>query len=62
MESMKRLSIRNIRRWMFDFNYLALHVEGMELDNTDGRRYLYELEDQDVEVEYRLEGNVIVIN
>ena len=59
---MKRLSIRNIRRWMFDFNYLALHVEGMELDNTDGRRYLYELEDQDVEVEYRLEGNVIVIN
>jgi hypothetical protein len=62
METMKRLSIRDIRRWMFDFDYLALHIGGMELDNTDGRRYLYELPDQDVEVGYHLEGNVIKIS
>jgi hypothetical protein len=62
METMKRLSIRDIRRWMFDFEYLTLNVGDKELDNTDGRRYLFELKEQDVEVEYRLEGNVIVIN
>jgi hypothetical protein len=61
MESLKRLTIRDIRRWMFDFDYLALHVGGMELDNTDGRRYLYELPDQDVEVSIKLEGNTIII-
>jgi hypothetical protein len=61
METIKRLTIRNIRKWMFDFDYLTLHVEGMELDNTDGRRYLYELEDQDVEVSISLEGNTIKI-
>jgi hypothetical protein len=61
MESVKRLTIRDIRKWMFDFDYLALHVGGMELDNTDGRRYLYELPDQDVEVSISLEGNTIKI-
>jgi hypothetical protein len=62
METTQRLTIRNIRRWMFDFDYLTLNVGDRVLDNTDGRRYLYELTEQDVEVEYRLEGNVIVIN
>jgi hypothetical protein len=54
-------TIRNIRRWMFDFDYLTLNVGDRALDNTDGRRYLYELTEQDVEVEYRLEGNTIKI-
>jgi hypothetical protein len=61
MESIKRLTIRDIRKWMFDFDYLALHVGGIELDNTDGRRYLYELPHQDVEVSISLEGNTIII-
>jgi hypothetical protein len=61
MESIKRLTIRDIRKWMFDFDYLALHVGGMELDNTDGRRYLYELPDQDMMVSISLEGNTIII-
>jgi hypothetical protein len=61
MESIKRLTIRDIRKWMFDFDYLALYVGGIELDNTDGRRYLYELPDQDVEVSISMEGNTIKI-
>ena len=55
------MTIREIRRLMFDNEYLTLHVGGMELDNTEGRRYLYELPDQDVEVSISLEGNVIII-
>ncbi len=61
MESIKRLTIRNIRKWMFDFDYLTLSVGGEDLDNTDGRRYLYELPDQDVEVSISMEGNTIKI-
>ena len=55
-------TIRNIRRWMFDFDYLTLNVGDRALDNTDGRRYLYELTEQDVEVVFHMEGNIIVIN
>jgi hypothetical protein len=61
MESVKRLTIRDTRRWMFEFDYLTLNVGGEELDNTAGRRYLYELPDQDVEVSIKLEGNTIII-
>ena len=61
MESIKRLTIRDIRKWMVGFDYLTLHVGGMELDNTDGRRYLYELPDGDVGVSIKLEGNTIII-
>jgi hypothetical protein len=55
-------TIRNIRRWMFDFDYLTLNVGDSVLDNTDGRRYLYELTEQDVEVVFHMKGNIIVIN
>lgn len=58
------MTVREIKRWMFDNENLTLYVGGIELDNTDGRRYLYELPDQDVEVSIRMEGmegNIIVI-
>jgi hypothetical protein len=58
---MDRMTIREIRRLMFDNEYLTLRVGGIILDNTDGRRYLYELPDQDVEVTISLEGNIIII-
>ena len=58
---MDRMTIREIRRLMFDNEYLTLRGGGVILDNTDGRRYLYELPDQDVKVTISLEGNIIII-
>jgi hypothetical protein len=58
---MDRMTIREIRRLMFDNEYLTLHVGGIILDNTDGRRYLFELREQDVKVTISLEGNIIII-
>jgi predicted AlkP superfamily phosphohydrolase/phosphomutase len=56
------ITVRELRRWLFDFEYLSCVINGEVLDNTRSRRVLYEWVDQDTEITYRREGNQFYLN
>jgi hypothetical protein len=46
-----KATIKELRRTMFDIDF-NLIVNEKTLSNPEGRRFLYEIEDQDLEVEF----------
>ena len=48
---MMKATIKELRRTMFDIDF-NLIVNEKTLSNPEGRRFLYEIEDQDLEVEF----------
>lgn len=51
------ITVRELRKWLFDFEYLNCVINGEELDNSRSRRVLYEWVDQDTEIGVRQIGN-----
>jgi hypothetical protein len=56
-----RLTVREIRRWMFEEEFLTLVVGETTMDNSTGRRYLYDMDDQEMEVNVIQMGNRLYV-
>lgn len=56
-----KATIKELRRVMFDFDF-DLIANKNTLNNSEGRRFLYEIENQELEVEFYISsaGDIVI--
>jgi hypothetical protein len=51
----EKITVRELRRFLFDENFTCF-INGTPYSNDDSRRLLFELENQEKEIEYKETG------